>query len=239
MGEQTWDELEHYLASLPAGCHPLPIDVIHGFLTALVMGHAPYALKALVPILIQRGDAQAQEPDPSLSAEVQHLIETMLGEIDAALDDPDEYFSPIIRAYPRHGEEYMDASHWCAGFMLGMHHAHAPWSVLRAQAEIEDRMWPIFRLGWACEALKPEIARIDFGPVQSTPLSALQCEALTEQLPEALDALWEQITTYHVEKAMAAMERGEATTACQDAGPCPCGSGSGFLQCCGGERVLH
>ncbi len=244
MGAKRWDELEHTLASLPAANNPLPIDVIHGFLTALVMSHAPYALKDLVPILIQRDqsvrpDTQAQATDALPAAEITHLLETMLGEIDAGLDDPDEYFSPIIRAYPRYGEEYLDASHWCAGFILGMHHAHDAWEGLRAQAEIEDRMWPIFRLGQACDAFKPELAGIDCGPVQTTPLSALQCEALTEQLPETLDAIWEEITTHHVESAMAAMECGEAEPAWRDARPCPCGSGSGFEQCCGGERVLH
>lgn len=245
MGEDKWEGLEYFLASLPEACNPLPIDVIHGFLTALVMSHAPYALKELVPILIRRAQAQTGQPDsqqaldPQLAAGVVHLLDTMLSEIDAGLDDPDEYFSPIIRAYPRHGEEYVDASHWCAGFMLGMHHAHAAWSVLRAQAEIEDRMWPILRLAWACDALRPELARIDCGPVKTTPLSALQCEALTEQLPEALDALWEQITAHHVEVAVAAMERGEATPAWQESGPCPCGSGEVFERCCGVQRVLH
>jgi yecA family protein len=244
MTEEEWQELEAHLASLPKHFLRLPADAIHGFLTALVMSHEPCALKDLVPILIQRGetgqiDTEQQTSDSPLPAEIVHLFEAMVGEIEAGLYDEDEYFSPVIRAYPRHGEEYVDASHWCAGFMLGMHQTQAAWSVLRTKADIEDRMWPIFRLGRVCEELKEEIEHIDCGPVQTTPISALQREALTEQLPEALDALWEQITAHHAEIAMAAMDRGELEPAWQDSGSCPCGSGEVFERCCGVQRVLH
>ena len=75
--------------------------------------------------------------------------------------------------------------------------------------------------------------------VPDRPLSPTQCEALTDVLPQTLEAIADRITEHEVRSAMAAMARGEETPAWQEDEPCPCGSGRGFSVCCGGNRVLH
>jgi len=241
MTEDEWSELEERLALLPE-CfqYALPADTLHGFLTAVVMGAESVSAEALLPYVLDYGTPEpCRSGLPADAAQIIRLLHTMIGDIDAQLDDPDHYLAPMARIYPSRGEELADASFWCAGFMLGMNHAHDSWLALRALIGMEQAIKPIYRLGFACEALRRDVVRTHPGPVPSVSLNHVQCDELTGQLPETVDAIWVLITDHRVDCAMAAMERAEETPAWQDFGPCPCGSGEIFERCCGTQRVLH
>ncbi|MCK2127814.1 UPF0149 family protein [Thauera aromatica] len=243
MTESEWSELELLLATIPGKFRPLPVDGMHGFLTALVLTGENWPVEPLLPSLLDSANASTSSPADLASLTqipgITAWLHTMLDCIDAQLDDPDYLFSPMVRIYPRRGEAFADGRPWCAGFLLGMNHARIQWSEFLALPGLEARMWPIYRLGLACEEIHADLDHAICRARLEKPLSALQCEALTEQLPETLDGLAEQITDHRIKEAMAAMESGEEELAWRSSAPCPCGSGREFVQCCGVQRVLH
>ncbi len=100
-------------------------------------------------------------------------------------------------------------------------------------------------LGWI-----PPDPSVSSASSPSSPSSAAPCpapdEALSRRFAHLLalmradvEAVWIQIAAHQADTAMQAMQRGEEAQAWRNNPPCPCGSGKGFLDCCGSGRVLH
>lgn len=240
MTETELEELEALLSSVEGGSASLPVDGLHGFLSALVMSGGDTRAEPLLPWILS--------PMPGLPLDLDHvpqarrvgeLVSKMLTSIDIELDDPDYLFSPMVRVYPHRGEERADGCVWCAGFLRGMAHAWDRWSSLCDLQDMASLLWPIHQLAALAQEPALEVDRTFFRTVPDRPLSPAQCEALTEALTRTLEEIAERITEHEVRHAMGAIARGEEASAWREDGPCPCGSGRGFSVCCGGQRVLH
>lgn len=252
MTESDLDELEMLHASLPG--MNLPPDALHGLLTALVMAGDTVPVEAHVadllgcippdPSVSSASSASSATPcpvpDEALSRRFAHLLALMRADVEAALDDPDYLFAPMVRMYPHDdGGELADGRVWGAGFLLGMNRCRDVWAELLRVPEIEQGLWSVYRLGECCKELQVQLDPLLQRGALERPMSREQCDALTEHLPHVLEAVWIQIAAHQADTAMQAMQRGEEAQAWRDNPPCPCGSGKGFLDCCGNGRVLH
>lgn len=233
MSESDQDELEAMLASLPG--QVLPLDAWHGVLTAVLMAGDARSLEDWVP-----GVLSSPPISGATMGRLIELLSLLRAEVDAALDDPDYLFAPMVRMHRQaNGSEVVDGRVWCAGFLFGMNLCREAWSQLLTVPGVEQGLWSVYRMGECCEevavALDPALQR---GKLER-PLSAAQCDALTEHLPQALEAVWSQVIEHQVDATMQAVQSGQEEPAWREDEPCPCGSGKGFLDCCGGGRVLH
>lgn len=233
MRENDQDELEVLLASLPGQAPPL--DAWHGVLTAVLMAGDARSLEDWVPGVL--GLPPASE---ATTGRLMELLSHLRAEVDAALDDPDYLFAPMVRMHPNDdGGEVTDGRVWCAGFLFGMNQCSETWAQLLALPGVEQGLWSVYRLGECCEEFAVELDPMLQRGTLERPLSAVQIDALTEHLPQALDAVWSQVIEHQVGATMQAMRSGKEDPAWREDVPCPCGSGKGFLGCCGGGRVLH
>lgn len=240
MTETELEELDVLLSSVEGVSASLPVDGLHGFLTALVMSGGKPRVEPILPWILK--------PMPGLPLDLEavpqarrvgELVGKMMTRIDIELDDPEYLFAPMVRVYPHRDEERSDGSVWCAGFLRGIAHAWDRWGPLCDAPDIQTLLWPVHQLAAAAQEPAFEVDQRFRHAVPNRPLSPTQCEALTDALPQTLEAIADRITEHEVRSAMAAMARGEETPAWQEDALCPCGSGRGFSVCCGGSRVLH
>jgi uncharacterized protein len=256
LSDHALDQLELLLAHQRSVTPALPLDALHGFVTALALTGHPAAIEewgawVIDPTAVptpESGSGSESAPDDT-TARLLALIEDLLAQVEADLDDPDYHFKPVVRVYRSDGEQYSDGGVWCAGFLRGIAHASGQWQPFLHQPEADRLLWPIRQLadddGVAAIALSDATlhARAGRSP------SALQREALTEQLPYAVEALAQAFLDFdlverfgeldRVEFSRSEDSRGEPGVARREDEPCPCGSGKNFLKCCGAQRVLH
>lgn len=124
MTETELEELDVLLSSVEGVSASLPVDGLHGFLTALVMSGGKPRVEPILPWILK--------PMPGLPLDLEavpqarrvgELVGKMMTRIDIELDDPEYLFAPMARVYPHRDEERSDGSVWCAGFLRGIAHA--------------------------------------------------------------------------------------------------------------------
>lgn len=121
MTETELEELDALLSSVEGVSASLPVDGLHGFLTALVMSGGKPRVEPVLPWILK--------PMPGLPLDLEavpqarrvgELVGKMMTRIDIELDDPEYLFAPMVRGYPHRDEERSDGSVWCAGFLRGI-----------------------------------------------------------------------------------------------------------------------
>lgn len=117
----------------------LPVDMAHGYLTALCVGHVE------VPAEEWMGTIWG-EPEFAGKAEQQHMTNLLLrlnDEIVASLESG-EPFEPLMVELEEEGETYEAVDGWCYGFMLGVSRDEAQWEDLPENER--NLLMPIARL---------------------------------------------------------------------------------------------
>jgi uncharacterized protein len=254
LSDHALDQLELLLAHQRSVTPALPLDALHGFVTALaITGHPDdideWGAWVIDPTAVQSAETSSEPVEDDTTSQLLSLIEDLLAQVEADLDDPDYHFKPVVRVYRSDGEQYSDGGVWCAGFLRGIAHAADQWHSFLRQPGADRLLWPIRQLadddGLAAIALSDATLQARAGRSPST----LQREALTEQLPHTIEALAQAFLDFDLAERFGELDcvefhrpedsRAELEAAWRKDEPCPCGSGKKFLTCCGGQRVLH
>lgn len=139
LSEEEFIELDNFLLLGEEDNERLPVDILHGYLTALQVGHT--------------GTSQAEwmaevwgEPQFANAAEQHHMTSLLLRLHDEIVDtlDSAEPFEPLLVELEEDGEVYEACEGWCYGFMLGVSQDEARWDSLPEHER--DLLMPIARL---------------------------------------------------------------------------------------------
>jgi len=152
--EEELSGLDDLLTNLPSDAS-MTLDGMDGFLTALLVGPAPLSTLAAsdwLPV-IWGGD---QEPAPAPFGSNQKrkrttvLVLRHLRSIEAALSGPPDAWEPVfsVAEVPgTQGEELVDATDWCMGFLAATDLAPDAWAPLQADPDIGPGLATIAWLG--------------------------------------------------------------------------------------------
>ena len=106
MTETELEELDVLLSSVEGVSASLPVDGLHGFLTALVMSGGKPRVEPILPWILK--------PMPGLPLDLEAVpqarrVGELVGntmtriDIDIELDDPEYLFAPMVRGVPTSG----------------------------------------------------------------------------------------------------------------------------------------
>ena len=238
--ESELNEIEVLLAMVEGEDFPLPLDGLHGYLSALaITGHPPAPDAWLGWVLNPSGNGQPPAADSPQGTRIADLLTKLLGNIEADFDDPDYHFSPVLRVYPGGDHERPDAGVWGAGFVRGIEHGGTRWQQFLDVSECEALLRPIYRLADAGELRSLAVAEEDRRNTRGKPPSARQREAMSVELPHTLEAIAQAFVVLEIDQTLGEIDRGAQEPAWRLDELCPCGSGRWFQQCCARDRVLH
>src|ERR1700712_1093093 len=154
LNEEELSTFDDLLTNLPSD-GAMTLDGMDGYLTALLLGPVPLSTLNSADWLpaVWGGD---QEPAPAPFRSNQQrkrstvLVLRHLRAIDAALADTPEAWEPVfsVAELPgTQGEELVDATDWCLGFLAATDLAPDAWAPLQADPEIGPGLATIAMLG--------------------------------------------------------------------------------------------
>jgi uncharacterized protein len=125
LSEDEYSELDAFLFTDDEGNERLSVDEAHGFITALIVGHAPAAPEAwMKSVWGQPGFA-----DESERRRMTGLLLRMFDEISWTLG-VGRSFEPLAVEIEEEGETLMALEGWCFGFMLAVSADEERWNQL-------------------------------------------------------------------------------------------------------------
>ncbi len=134
--EKEFDELDRFLMSDRCGDETMPMDALHGYLTAIAIGPD----RVPVDEWLQRvwGPEPGDAPDfrdDAQAARIRQLLERSLQEITVTFEVAPRDFEPLFSVHQWKGKEVLDAEAWCWGFLEGVNLREAAWQPLRDSAQ--------------------------------------------------------------------------------------------------------
>ncbi len=130
------NELADFLASRRVGRNCMPLDALHGFITALLIG--PETIMPSVWIPQVWGPSDDDEPDWKNDAEFHRIVQLILSlcnEIAELLELDIERFEPWLMEGDFKGQPYRAGEVWAAAFMRGTQFWGHHLETLRARPE--------------------------------------------------------------------------------------------------------
>jgi len=219
-------ELDDFLGSeaVPAGLWG--VDVLHGFLTSVVLSATEIDQEQWLPLV---WSTNPEEPpcfdDPAQEERLSSYVVQMYDDIRTTLTDPDRGFSPLVAlAGNCSSQSHADGTMWCNGFMLGIILLESHWAAFLAAPAGGCLLLPIVLLG-------SDKVPQDWEGMCETPQ---QRAKLTEWIPAVVEAVHVQ---RFILELVALKESRETLATAQD--PCHCGSRKAFKACCGAPHRLH
>ena len=230
LSDEEFEELDGFLLSLSCADDAMTMDVLHGFLTAIVIGPEPVPVSEWLPHVW--GADPASKPkfkSPKEEERITDLILRFMNEIAIIFDVAPKEYEPLFCEHDWQGKTLTDAEGWAMGFWEGLNLRPSAWKAIW-ETDNARLMQPFYLLG--AEEIDADEARLISDPVKLHKL-AVQMEA--NILP---------IRRFWMERARAGeTTKGAGKTAAKpsetQAGPCPCGSGKKYSQCCGATPTIH
>jgi uncharacterized protein len=210
------DELSDFLLSDAMPDEGMDIVALDGFLTAMVIGPAPLAPDAWMPLI-----CGGEEPVFDSEEQVRWFIEKIVrlsNTISLRLAANPPCFEPILHAEEVEGETHWLADSWCYGFMQVVESGVADWLPFFEHPANVDLLAPMLTLGTpegdeALDAAPDAAAKIDL------------CVELLEPCVLRIREFWRRS-----ERAGNGVRPRSVRTGRN--APCPCGSGRKFKRCC-------
>ena len=231
--DEEMDELESFLLSDAVSDEAMSLDMLDGFLTALVVG--PINMR-MDDLLHRVWGGRENPPHFETMDQAQRIIgfimRHMNGIIWSLQHDPDT-FDPMFntRKVVDDPKEYLDGEMWAYGFMEGLELCRKDWQPLFDDPATNETLRPIRMLG--ADKVTPEEEALTKTPAQR--------EELSLQIPGGVATIyryWLPLRKAIYEKVVAdTYQRQHPKIGRND--PCPCGSGKKFKQCCGLAAMLH
>ena len=231
LSENDLDELDQFLMSEATSDETMMLDVLDGYLTAIVIGPTTLSFNHWFSGIW--GPEKEDMPKFATMAEAQRIIDLIVrhmnGIIAAFEDDPDE-IEPLFSIWPySEGEsELYDGESWAYGFVQGLKLCRKDWQPLFDDPTGKEMFKPLYLMGE--EDVTPEEMELSDSPEQRA--------ALTEQIPASIAWIYRFWLPYRqamVERMETTKHRTTVKTGRND--PCPCGSGQKFKKCCGAGTI--
>lgn len=168
--DEDYADLDDFLCAGEEGEERLPVDEAHGFMTALIAGHAPVTPEALLESIWGRpvfADAAEQE-------RLTGLLLRLYREIAATLK-AGQSFEPLVVEIEEDGVSVAAHEGWCFGFMLAVSGDEERWN--RLPEHEASLLGPIARLALLHVEEEAEIDEEEY-------------EMLVELLPGAVAGLY-------------------------------------------------
>ena len=232
LSQEEMDELDNFLMSDITSDETMALEVLDGYLTAIVSGPVTLKLDDWLPGIW--GPTEDDKPVFKTIEQAQHILGLIIRHMNGiinTLQNGSGGLEPVFGTRIYRKREYIDGEMWAYGYMCGINLCHKQWQSLFDDPNGPVVLRPIHLLG-SDDVTKEEEA------LTETPA---QREELAKQMPSS--AVW--IYQYWLPYRQAVFEREVATTI-QRSHPkigrndaCPCGSGKKFKKCCGVATSLH
>jgi uncharacterized protein len=225
LSEAELDELTDFLDSDLVPDDSMDICMLHGYLTAIVIGPVTLLPSAWFP----RIWGQDGEPAFDSLEHAQHIFDLIIryyNQIVLTFMEAPEHFLPSLYEYEEDGEWTIGAEDWCIGFSLGVHLRSEAWEPLLEDKKFAGLLAPI--VAFSLDEAWNEVTK-GCNPAEVR-------ETLIDFLPEAVQAIylyWQPFRQKTPPDLTAdSFHLGGSSKAGRNA-PCPCGSGRKFKKCCG------
>jgi uncharacterized protein len=177
--EKEFDELDRFLMSDRCGDETMPMDALHGYLTAIAIGPEPVPADEWLPRVW--GPGAEDVPDfrnEQQAARMRELLMKAHDEIVLTFSVAPKDFEPLFSVHQWKGKEVLDAEAWCWGFLEGVSLRANAWQPLRESPQA-TLLRAIYLLG-AEEIEEEEVALVD-DPMKCHKL-AIEVEASVQQI---------------------------------------------------------
>ena len=174
LSEDEYTELDDFLCAGDEEEERLPVDEAHGFMTAIIAGHAPMETDTLLESVW----GQPVFADEAERERMTGLLLRLFREISVTLK-AGRSFEPLVVEIEEEGATLVAHEGWCFGFMLAVSGDEERWSQMPKHEQ--SLLGPIARLALLHVEDEPEIDEEEY-------------ELLVELLPGAvagLNAYWE------------------------------------------------
>jgi uncharacterized protein len=234
LSDEELDELDQFLTSDATADEAMPLSVLDGYLTAIVIGPTTVMPSRWMPSVWDPSGQHAPEFETIDQAQrITSLIFRHMNGIVWRLQHNPDSFDPVIDvvAYENGAHESLDGEAWSFGFMQGVALTRSEWQPVFDDPTAFGALRPIFLLGAETDELVDNEDSLTRWPDQR--------EELTKQIPSCVAAIyrfWLPQRKADRESTIAAIPaRNLAKVGRND--PCPCGGGRKFKKCCGATEA--
>lgn len=227
LSEEEFDELDTFLLSDRCPEDAMTMDSLHGFLTALVIGPEQVGMAEWLPhVWGSEGGGLPKFRSKQEEERIAELILRFWREIAMTFEVAPKDYEPLFCEHEWEGKRLIDAEGWAMGFWAGINLRPSAWEPIWSSGQAA-LMQPFYLLG--ADELDDDEGRLVDDAVKQHRL-AIELEANIQ----GVRRFWNE----HAQSGKKKTVRKSAKSA-EGNGPCPCGSGKKFRQCCGAEPVLH
>lgn len=217
--DKEFDELDQFLLSDRTPEDAMTMDILHGYLTAVVIGPEPVPMSEWLPrVWRESGSEPFSFANEKEAKRIVRLILRFMNEIAITFEVAPMEFEPLFCEMDENGRTFLEAEGWAVGFWEGINLRAEAWAPIW-ESEIAELMEPFYLLG--SEAISEEEA-----PAIDTPEKREKLAFEIEANVPLIYRFWLPQRTSGV-----ATERNAAPKVGRN-DPCPCGSGKKSKKCC-------
>ncbi|NBQ68688.1 MAG: YecA family protein [Nitrosomonadaceae bacterium] len=232
LSQEEMNELDDFLMSDITSNETMALDMLDGYLTAIVSGPVTLKLDEWLPGIW--GPTKDDMPMFKNMEQAQHILQLILRHMNGIIwmlqDDPDT-FEPVLGTRIYRKREYIDGEMWAYGYMQGIELCRQQWQSFFDDPNGVAALRPIHLLG--SDDVTPEEESLTDTPKQR--------EELSKQIPASVAWIYRYWLPYrqavYEQKVASTIQRSHPKIGRND--PCPCGSGLKFKKCCGVAASLH
>ena len=218
LADAELDRLETLLDTFPEA---VDLEMLDGFLTALICSPEPVTISQYMPYVLGCEDSEIDQ-DLAQVQELYALIGRHWNVITGLLTE-EGACEPLFIEY----EDGLHGNSWALGFMHGMALGGEAWTELLDDDDQGDMLMPILVLAHEADP-DPETRPGPIGPEDR--------EMLFEGIAAAVPGVFAYFEPHRRGEAVGAKPNGGTLRSVPKLGrnaPCPCGSGKKYKGCCG------
>ncbi len=228
MTEQDLDRLETLLAADNFQGEAMSLDVLQGFLCAVVSG--PDTVDPDLWVAEVLGGAP-RYASPEQEKELRELLLKFYHDIDSALANREE-FDLILYGFEDDPEE-LDFASWCDGYVYGSQMGEENW--FEAAGEFAEDLNEKMEVFFLLNGVPKEDALKNKEPWMPAKEEQTALEEAQDELPIVIGDIYRFWQSQR--NPVGTLRRESPKVGRND--PCPCGSGKKYKQCCGQGPSTH
>lgn len=218
---QEYEELEDFLLHESGLKHPMNLDALDGFMTALIIGPETIMPSQWLPHVWGSADS-AESPvfhSDEQAKRITGLIMQMMNALAHQFEESHEDYAPLpnLTTFDNDDDQRKAARLWCRGFIEGMNMRQDSWKALLKD---EKGAKTVFAISAASGLLRDKLN-----------LDEEKEYELWKLIPEAVLEIRDFWRPGHRQEMPDATQPKNETPGRNE--PCPCGSGKKYKQCCG------
>lgn len=226
------EELDQILLGKTGPTTAMPLDVLDGYLHAIVIGPTTIQPSQWLPGIWGEDGTPPGMKTPEQYERLMGMIFRHYNNIIRGLSQPRPEISPLMPTTIYRAREYLEPTGWALGFLEGMMLCWDDWLPLLDTSKGQKWIRPIGML--TAEGFSPRQEELTRTPARRGKLAEQMCDAVLY-----MHAYWIPHRMEVAAQAAAALMSPAISTKTGRNEPCPCGSGKKFKKCCGAPDKLH